>query len=260
MTLLYILTVICSLFIHLLSTDIPVLIAAEALIISACLYFYRRNRPVFVPALFFALNAVTSPFIFYFIRRYSIFIPQINFLAPMAIYLAVVLPYKGFREHIGWLRAGRITKKVLSLIAVLAAVSALGLIIWAEFISGGMSQYVKFIPDVSLPVLILYGLAFPCFNAVFEEFVSRAVMYDGLSNTLKSPAAVILIQAALFALWHYQGFPGGAAGVGMVFVWSVFLGSLRKISGGMLAPLIGHYFADLAIGLILLFTVVLPGS
>jgi len=85
-------------------------------------------------------------------------------------------------------------------------------------------------------------------------------LYDGFLRVFKSTTAVILCQAVVFALWHFQGFPGGAVGIMMVFVWSVFLGALRFRSGGMIAPLIAHFLADLSVAVILLFLVILSNS
>ena len=84
-----------------------------------------------------------------------------------------------------------------------------------------------------------------------EELAFRGVLTDGLTVLIRRPVVVISIQAALFGLWHYKGFPGGVVGVAMVFAWGVFLGILRKRSGGMIAPLAGHICADLTIFLIL---------
>ena len=81
-----------------------------------------------------------------------------------------------------------------------------------------------------MPLLVVYGVLFAAFNACFEEFITRALLYDG--------------------------FPGGPVGVVMVFVWSLFLGAMRWTSGGMVAPLVAHFFADLTIGGILLFAIV----
>lgn len=82
------------------------------------------------------------------------------------------------------------------------------------------------------------------------------MLLDGFLALTRVPTG-IFAQAFLFALWHFEGFPGGLLGVGMVFFWSVVLGYLRHRSGGMLAPLVAHVCADATIATILLHAVVL---
>ena len=76
---------------------------------------------------------------------------------------------------------------------------------------------------------------------------------------VRRPKASVLNRetALLGIVVMYDGFPGGALGATMVFLWSVFLGLIRHRSGGMVAPLVVHFFADLTIALIVLFLIVL---
>jgi len=103
-------------------------------------------------------------------------------------------------------------------------------------------------------------LIFPILNSLFEEFIARAVLFDGFSALFEKIVSVIILQAIIFALWHYKGFPGGIIGVIMVFIWSLFLGIIRYKSKGMLPSLVAHFFADLTIAIILFFIIILPNK
>ena len=161
--------------------------------------------------------------------------------------------------YVHWFRAGSLDRLSWILIALMTVFSAIALALWATFV-GAPHDFLRFVPRIPLWLLLLYGLLFPVLNALFEEFLARGVLYDGLMAVRNRALFVIPAQALLFALWHYQGFPGGALGCLMVFVWSIFLGILRHRSGGMLAPLIAHFFADLSIGIILFVLVIYPAG
>jgi hypothetical protein len=96
-------------------------------------------------------------------------------------------------------------------------------------------------------LLALGGLFFALSNGVVEELIFRGVLWDALRGAFSQVIAAVLVQAALFGLWHWKGFPGGPSGMTLVFVWGLFLGWIRSRSDGMLAPFISHVCADLTI-------------
>jgi len=242
--------------------DLPLRLSilAALLAIPPTIYLYLKNYTIFVPALFFAILAFLNPLVLFFIEAWQIRIPQVQLLPAIVVYLGVIFVAKGLRQHVHWMKPGRFSRPVLFLTVGLVLLSSISLVIWAVWIGGDLSRYTVFIPRLPLPVLLIYGLLFPLFNSLFEEFISRAVLYDGFAALWKSPAPVILVQAAVFALWHYSGFPGGISGVVMVFCWSVVLGAIRHRADGMVPVLVAHYAADLTISLILFFMIVLPGG
>jgi membrane protease YdiL (CAAX protease family) len=189
-------------------------------------------------------------------RDFQVSISNLYFLPAILVYLGLIISSRGLRQKIGWLRWGRIDRNSWLLILGLGLISAIALAAWAIFIKKDLSQFKAFIPRAPLGLLALYGLVFPAFNALFEEFMARAVLYDGFERILHHSVGIILSQAVVFAFWHYNGFPGGPIGVAMVFAWSVVLGYLRLRSRGMLAPLLAHYLADFAIVIILYFFVI----
>jgi len=217
----------------------------------------HRNRAVFVPALFFGIHAVLGPLVLPVVQRMPLQLPQISFLPSIVVYLVIVLAVPDYRRFTGWCRWGRVDRSTFRLGALLVLGSIAALSAWA--LTGGrdFTRYDEFIPDAGLGVLVLYGILFAVSNALFEEFFARAILYDGFLAATGRAAAAIVLQALVFALWHYNGFPGGVSGVALVFVWSVLLGWLRLRSGGMAAPVIVHIFADGTIGILLLHAVIL---
>lgn len=233
-------------------------VAAIAASLGATVRLYRRDRAVFVPALFFAIHAVLAPGVFAGLARLPFQLPQLSFLPAMVVYLVVVLRTPMFRQHLHWLRRGEFSWRVVARTVVLVAGSAAALVLWAINGDRDFSAYRSFVPSVGLPVLIAYGLLFASANAVFEEFLARALLYDGFAALAGRVGPAIVAQAIVFALWHFNGFPGGWIGVTLVFLWSLLLGVLRHLSRGMAAPLVAHFFADATIALILLAVVVVP--
>ncbi|MBN1699372.1 MAG: CPBP family intramembrane metalloprotease [Spirochaetales bacterium] len=226
--------------------------------VSAAIFLYFDNFRIFVPTLFFTVYAAASLLTLPVLERFGIHIPQIDFLLPIAVYLVIVCCNRRFRKEIDWLTWGRPDKTTWLLIVLFTLASVAGLVVWALIFRQTLTEFSKFIPEAPLFLIIIYGLTFPVFNAFFEEFIARAVMFDGFSRIFASIVPAVLFQAIVFALWHYRGFPGGVSGVVMVFLWSLFLGYVRYRSKGMLAPLVAHICADAAIAVILFFIVVLP--
>ena len=239
---------------------IPLRILTALLTVFPAVLLYRSNIALFVPGLFFVINALVSPSVLIYLQSRDIHVPQLFLLPAIVLYLLVLARVKHFRKYVHWIQKGNFTRPVIIFTIGLVCLSSIALIVWAVWIKEDLSRYTAFIPILPLPMLLLYGLAFPLFNSFFEEFISRAVLYDGFSAIWQSKTAVIIMQASVFALWHYPGFPGGAAGVIMVFCWSIMLGVIRLKARGMLPVLAAHYMADLTIALILFFMIILPGG
>lgn len=219
-----------------------------------------KSIQLFVPALFFAVHAVLSPLVVFGLSRLAFEYPQLYLLPSIGVYLIIVLAVPSLRRHVQWLQYGQLTRGTILSGTVIVAGSALALIGWALFVAEDLAIFLDYVPDVSLGVLVIYGLAFTVTNPLVEEFLARAVLFDGFAALTQRMAIVIAAQAVVFAIWHFKGFPGGMVGSSMVLVWSIFLGMLRHLSGGMLAPLLVHFFADLTIAIIILLVLILPQS
>ena len=113
-------------------------------------------------------------------------------------------------------------------------------------------ELLKMIPKVSPPILVILGILFAISNAFAEEMLFRGFLFDGLSEFINNSKIVIFLQAIIFGIWHFNGFPGGIFGSIMVFFWAIFLGIMRYKSKSIWYPIIGHVFADLTIFIILM--------
>jgi len=156
----------------------------------------------------------------------------------------------------GWQLAWAVICAVLS-------TSALG--VWSLcWVQGAHGPIQDALGPVLTPALVI---AFAVINAVGEELEFRMLYFGGLvaeeafattagpswTPQIWVPLAVAL-QAAYFAMLHVAaGFPSGASGGLLVFVWAVFLGILRLWAGGMLLALLLHFQADIVVfGLVFL--------
>jgi membrane protease YdiL (CAAX protease family) len=257
---LFLIVVGISLFLPMTSFKLYVKILVTLISWGLGLYLYFKCFNLFVPTLFFIINTVLSPLSLFLLNKFFINIPQAYFLLSIIVYLIIVLKVPKLKNNVTWIRWGKFDKTTTLLICTMTILTGLSLFIWAFFIKKDLSDFQKFIPNAPFILLILYGIAFPVFNSLFEEFMARAVLFDGFSNIFKNAAIVIIFQAIVFSLWHYNGFPGGIVGVILVFIWSIFLGTIRYRSKGMLPTIVAHFFADLSIAVIILFLVVLPGK
>ena len=228
------------------------------LVIPPSIWLFRNQKRTFTPALFFAIQALVFPWLNWALDGKDLILPQLQFLPAICIYLLIVISRPGLRREIHWLRVGGFNRITYALIILIVVFSGLALAIWAQFIAEDLDKFQRYVPLWPLWLLGLYGLIFPIVNSLLEEFLARAALYDGFQSIWGSTVATIGLQAMVFALWHFQGFPGGLIGVIMVFVWSIFLGILRHQSRGMAAPLVAHFFADLTIAILQFFIFILP--
>jgi membrane protease YdiL (CAAX protease family) len=80
---------------------------------------------------------------------------------------------------------------------------------------------------------------------ISEELVLRGVLFSALRSE-HGDAVAVAVTTALFALIHLPLYGVGAMPIDLCV--GVFLGSLRVLSGGVLAPALAHVIADLATG------------
>ena len=175
-----------------------------------------------------------------------------NLVMPVLIYLLVVLAVPRYRTSLLWLRIGRFGKDILLLVIATAATSGIALYIWSRVLNPDLSMHLKYIPDMPIWLFPLAGLGFSAFNAAMEEFVFRGVTMQALDSAFGPGIISIVLQAWPFGAVHYlEGFPNGAWGLSMTFVYGIMLGALRRRAKGIFAPWIAHLCADMMIFAIL---------
>jgi membrane protease YdiL (CAAX protease family) len=215
------------------------------------IYLVRRRPALFRSLLFFDVMFLLMPLLLIQDRVLEMSFPGVHYAGPVLLYFFIVIGYPRLRRTVAWLATGRFDGVSVMLTATMIAFSAAGLMGWAFGLHSDLDKFTEMLPDWNKPALLLGGLGFAVSNSLVEELAFRGVLMDGLTVLSKRPCTVILIQAVLFGLWHLEGFPGGGVGASMVFAWGIFLGILRKRSGGMIAPIAGHICADLTIYFIL---------
>jgi membrane protease YdiL (CAAX protease family) len=79
------------------------------------------------------------------------------------------------------------------------------------------------------------------------------VVLGALDTARITALEALVLQALAFAALHFRaGFPRGAVGVALTFVYGLLLGYLRRRAGGLMAPFITHVLTDLVIVTIVL--------
>lgn len=168
------------------------------------------------------------------------------FLAPLGVYVAVVLAVAPLRRSVRWLHFGR--HDGLTLIAtfgiILSASTALAL--YQYLVRPPLSELAERLPLHSGLPLLAAGAVFALSNAIMEEVIFRGVLQDALVSQVGQTAGVV-VQAAIFGLGHAHGYPPGKIGAVLAGLYGLILGVLRQWSGGLGAAILAHVFADATI-------------
>lgn len=205
---------------------------------------YRISFADFIRALFWPLFSAGL-----------LFLPwPFAFIAPIVAYLAILLPWKKTRKELSWLRPGKMDKTVVLWMIPVILVSSAALILWLLLCKPDLSDLKAMVPITSVPLLILVGLVFSVFNAAWEEIILKGILWDGLEKTTGAVSFIIIFQAFLFGVMHLNGFPRGIIGAVLAGIYGLLIGFIRKYSGGLLAPIVTHIFADATIFALLVIT------
>lgn len=231
--------------------DLKTFLILSIILAGLTIYCFILNKELFPSILFFTIVHVLRPVNFKFTKIIGLNFPGTFFLIPIIIFTILILVFPQIRKNINWWTKDTIDKKTIIIIIGLSLISGIFLYIWAKWIAYDLSKYTKNLPNVSWIWIIIYGVVFALFNSIAEEYLSRGMLCNGLEKILRNKIAIIIIQAVIFGVFHYHGFPGGMIGMIMVFVWSVVLGVIRYRTNGLIGVLIGHFFADFTIYFIL---------
>lgn len=211
----------------------------------------RINKDLFPTILFFTLVHVSRPLNTWFTHAIKLNFPGIFFLIPILVFVLLILTIPSIRRSIGCWRKDKIDTISVLLIIGLVVISGLALFVWGNYIAGDLHKFTRNLPDVALIWIALIGIGFALLNAFAEEFLARGMLCNGLEKIFSDKRSIIIIQAVVFSIFHYHGFPGGVIGMIMVFLWSIVLGIIRYRTKGLFGVVIGHFFADLTIYVIL---------
>ncbi len=240
---LFMVAVLTGLFVH-YSVALYNWLTVAGFIILA-LYFSRREKPLFGPTIFFLMAYLLTMLPFEIARLGFVYI------VPLAIYSLFLWIFPSIRKQARWFHLGTIDKISWWAGLIIAALSSGALYAWAAVTKPNLRDLTAMVPSQSLGALLLVGIGFAVVNSFVEESIYRGIIWGALGKVFKNLYAVILLQAAVFGIAHIQGFPRGALGVAMAFIYGIMLGWLRNRSKGLLAPMIVHLIADIVIYIIL---------
>lgn len=212
------------------------------LVVAAC-----RRLLAAVHLLLFAMLAVL------FAQFGAVLVWPLPLLVPLMVYAAGVGAVPALRRSTGWIRAGKMTLPVVLFVLATSLCSGIALVGWVRLTHADITHHLAQMPQWPVWVYPFAGIGFAIVNATMEEAVFRGILMQALDRTLGEGPASVGVQAVPFAAFHFlSGFPNGVIGVILVLVYGIMLGGLRRLSGGLLAPLAAHVVADLVIFSILL--------
>jgi membrane protease YdiL (CAAX protease family) len=231
-------------------------------LLTFSLFFLKGNIVFILPLVQILLTVITSiidtrglrdVFFWPLFTLSLLFLPwPLQFLAPLSVYLAVyffVLAKDKDREK--WLKAGTLSKTVIILMSIVIITSSSALLLWYFIADPDISDLQNSFPKSGLFMLIIYGILFSVFNSIWEEFIIKGILWDGLERLTLNFIVLNTIQAVLFGVLHKNGFPRGLTGAILAGVYGFLIGIIRRKSKGLLAPCITHAFADATIFVIL---------
>jgi membrane protease YdiL (CAAX protease family) len=240
----FILVVLSGLFLH-FSIQLYNWLMAVVLL-GVIFYFSKKASPLVGPSIFFLMAFLTTMLPIPFVRL------GLFFIIPLAIYALLFRIFPVLKKRSRWFYIGSTDKYTWLGGMAVAIVSSVALYIWAAVTKPNLGDLLSLIPNQTLGTLVVVGIAFALFNSIVEESIYRGILWDSFGKIFGNVIIVTLLQAAIFGIAHIQGFPRGAIGVAMAFVYGIFLGAIRLRSKGLLAPIIVHIIADLTLYFILL--------
>ena len=179
---------------------------------------------------------------------------QVTFTLAFLCYGAIVSRVAWLRAAGRWCTTGRTDVRIMALGGGFAVLSGGVLLVWHAVAQPDLGDLVAtFVPDWPLWLLALGAIVFSLVNATLEEAAYRGVVQHSLERAMGPGTTALVLQAAAFAALHYQaGFPRGVVGSGLTFIYGLALGTIRRHSGGLMAPVVAHVLTDLVIVAIVL--------
>jgi hypothetical protein len=205
-------------------------------------HMFRRSTELWRRSVFWLL----------FFAGFALDLPwPLTFIAPLLAYLLLCRVWPRARPTGRWLTRGGFSRAAVAWMIVTIVLSSGALLGWVLLLEPDLSDLVPLIPRGGLAGLIAGGIAFSVFNAIWEELMLKGILWHGLEAVFARVGAINLVQAVFFGVIHYGGFPRGIVGAVMAGVYGFAIGLIRDRAGGLLAPVVTHFFADATIFVIL---------
>jgi membrane protease YdiL (CAAX protease family) len=185
-----------------------------------------------------------------FVKMLTLFLAQLAFVALFFVYQRV--------RNINWIKATKLLNKItIKQIVLLIVIALASLFLFSPLINmiDHLVSLTGYSASSELPInlksvggFFVGVIALAVLPAIFEEFIFRGMLYQGLQKKMGVKGAIIL-SALLFALMHtsiqqtaYQII------LGAMFAYAFYL------TGSLLAPIILHFCNNFIVLLLNLFT------
>lgn len=208
-------------------------------VVSALFLF--KHPKLFFPSLFFVILLAST----YLPLSENLWVLRILIsVGVLMLLLWLILPLRKLRPAF---KLGNIDKAGIIYALLTITISTTALFAWKALAKPDIKGFISTALNIDSALILPAIIVFPIFNAIAEELMFRWLFWDGLNQVIDSGIAIILIQAIVFGLAHYQGFPSGWLGASMAGCYGLMLGFIRYKNKGLLMPTLTHIFADLVI-------------
>jgi uncharacterized protein len=241
---LLLISVITGLFLH--SKTGAFNFGAIVALLAIAIYFLRTDLHLFGPALFSLLAFITG-----FLPIASL---GLIYIIPLAVYSVIIWLIPALSSRVRWFYWGKADQFTWLAGLGVVIISSLSLYLWTVIFKPNLNDLIAVIPrNLGFGALIFVGVGFAVINSMVEESIYRGVIWEALGRLFRRVWVVNLVQAAIFGAAHFRGFPRGAVGISLAFVYGLLLGEVRRRTKGLLAPFIVHFFADMTIFILLIW-------
>jgi membrane protease YdiL (CAAX protease family) len=166
-------------------------------------------------------------------------------LIPHAGYAALVAIVPPLRATFRPWRFGRVSTPTVAATLVIAITSCAVLVAFHYLTRPDISSYGRFLPVTALGSVVVVGILFSIFNALFEEVIFHGVLFDAVESQWGVSIAVVLLPSCLATATC--GYPPGPLGAVLAGTYALCLGWLQVFSGGIGLPILAHIPADATI-------------
>ncbi len=204
-------------------------------------WFFLKRPELFIPSLFFVILLGST----YLPISENLWVARILIAVGVLVLISWLIP--SVRKIMPAFKLGKIDRAGFMYAILTVIVSTAALFAWKTLAKPDIAGFITTAMDIDSRLILPAIIVFPIFNAIAEELMFRWLFWEALEQLIDKSAVIILIQAIIFGLAHYAGFPSGWLGAGMAFCYGLMLGFIRFKNKGLLMPTITHIFADLVI-------------
>lgn len=170
-------------------------------------------------------------------------------VAPLIAYAGLVAAIPPLRASYRRWRLGRMTRTAIWAALLIVVVSCFALVTFHFVMRPDVGSYAAFLPASTPGGLLVIGVLFSIFNALFEEIIFRGILFNAVESQWGAWGAVFGT-ALLFGYGHLRGYPPGVLGASLAGIYGLGLGWLRVVTGGIGMSVVCHIFADATIFII----------